>query len=147
MSSVIKALDLLSHFSASQPEIGLSQLCRIAKRDKATTYRHLQALEVTGFIEQNSATKHYRLGPAVLQLAEIREATVPRKSSAEDPLFDLAVPRVRRRMLPCFLEQRSTVWRPANLPVMAHVRSSTLTCFRYMPLRPACALSLLVLNI
>ncbi|MDG1083015.1 MAG: IclR family transcriptional regulator [Planktotalea sp.] len=90
MSSVIKALDLLSHFSANQPEIGLSQLCRIAKRDKATTYRHLQALEVTGFIEQNSATKHYRLGPAVLQLAEIREATVPRKSSAEGPLFDLA---------------------------------------------------------
>ncbi|SPH21155.1 Glycerol operon regulatory protein [Ascidiaceihabitans donghaensis] len=89
MSSVIKALDLLSHFSAGQPEIGLSQLCRIAKRDKATTYRHLQALEVTGFIEQNPSNKQYRLGPAVLKLAQTREATVPRKASTEGPLFDL----------------------------------------------------------
>lgn len=90
MSSVTKALDLLSYFSASQPEIGLSQLCRIAKRDKATTYRHLQALEVAGFIEQNPATRQYRLGPAVLQLAQTREATVPRKTSTETPLLDLA---------------------------------------------------------
>lgn len=90
MSSVTKALDLLSHFSAARAEIGLSQLCRIAKRDKATTYRHLQALEVAGFIEQNPSTKQYRLGPAVLQLAQTREATVPRKASTEAPLFELA---------------------------------------------------------
>lgn len=89
MSSVTKALDLLSHFSAARAEIGLSQLCRIAKRDKATTYRHLQALEVAGFIEQNPSTRQYRLGPAVLQLAQTREATVPRKASTEGPLFDL----------------------------------------------------------
>ncbi|SMX44681.1 IclR family transcriptional regulator [Octadecabacter ascidiaceicola] len=89
MSSVTKALDLLSHFSAARAEIGLSQLCRIAKRDKATTYRHLQALEVAGFVEQNPTSKQYRLGPAVLQLAQTREATVPRKASTERPLFDL----------------------------------------------------------
>ncbi|APG49240.1 HTH-type transcriptional regulator, IclR family (plasmid) [Phaeobacter porticola] len=90
MSSVTKALDLLCHFSAARAEIGLSQLCRIAKRDKATTYRHLQALEISGFIEQNPSTKQYRLGPAVLQLAQTREATVPRKASTEEPLLDLA---------------------------------------------------------
>ena len=90
MSSVTKALDLLSHFSTSRPEIGLSQLCRIAKRDKATTYRHLQALEIAGFIEQLPSTKQYRLGPAILQLAQTREATVPRKASAAGPLCDLA---------------------------------------------------------
>lgn len=89
MSSVTKALALLNHFSATRAEIGLSQLCRIAKRDKATTYRYLQALEVAGFIEQNPSTKQYRLGPAVLQLAQIREATVPRKASTESPLSDL----------------------------------------------------------
>ena len=90
MSSVTKALDLLNHFSAMRPEIGLSQLCRVAKRDKATTYRHLQALDIAGFVEQNPATKQYRLGPALLQLAQTREATVPRKAGVEQPLFDLA---------------------------------------------------------
>ena len=90
MSSAAKALKLLSHFSTERPEIGLSQLCRIAGRDKATTYRHLQALESAGFVEQNPATKHYRLGPAVMQLAEVREATVPRKDGAKPAIAALA---------------------------------------------------------
>lgn len=90
MSSAAKALTLLSHFSTERPEIGLSQLCRIAGRDKATTYRHLQALETARFVEQNPATKHYRLGPAVIQLAQIREATVPRKDGAMPALRALA---------------------------------------------------------
>tara|TARA_R110002094_G_scaffold153682_4_gene141144 strand:+ start:853 stop:1656 length:804 start_codon:yes stop_codon:yes gene_type:complete len=90
MSSVTKTLELLSHFSAIRPEIGLSQMCRIAKRDKATTYRHLQSLESAGFIEQNPVTKLYRLGPALLQLAQIREATVPRKQGALAGLSRLA---------------------------------------------------------
>lgn len=90
MSSATKALALLSLFSAARPEIGLSQLCRIAKRDKATTYRHLQALETAGFIEQNPATKQYRLGPAVMHLAQVREATVPRKEAAKTALATLA---------------------------------------------------------
>lgn len=90
MSSASKALTLLTHFSMARPEIGLSQLCRIAGRDKATTYRHLQALETAGFIEQNPMTKHYRLGPAVMQLARVREATVPRKEGAKGAIAALA---------------------------------------------------------
>lgn len=90
MSAAAKTLDLLSHFSELQPEIGLSQLCRMAGRDKATTYRHLQDLEAKGFVEQNSETKAYRLGPAVLQLAQVRERTVPRSAGVEHPLKALA---------------------------------------------------------
>ncbi len=90
MSSAAKTLELLAYFSANQPEIGLSELCRLAQHDKATTYRYLQALEETGFVEQNPLTKRYRLGPIVLQLAQTRESTVPRKSGAEAPLSELA---------------------------------------------------------
>lgn len=90
MSSAAKTLELLAFFSKSQPEIGLSQLCRLAHRDKTTTYRHLQALEETGFVEQNPLTKRYRLGPVVLQLAQTRESTVPRKMGAETALVELA---------------------------------------------------------
>ncbi len=90
MSAAAKTLDLLSHFSDLHPEIGLSQLCRMAGRDKATTYRHLQDLEAKGFVEQNPETKAYRLGPAVLQLAQVRERTVPRSAGVEQPLKALA---------------------------------------------------------
>ncbi len=90
MSSASKTLELLDYFSEVRPEIGLSQLCRLAGRDKATTYRHLQALEETGFVEQNPVSKRYRLGPALLQLAQTRETTVPRKAGADGALRDLA---------------------------------------------------------
>lgn len=90
MSSASKALELLSYFSADRPRIGLSQLCRLAHRDKATTYRHLQALEVAGFVEQDPGTKQYRLGPALIQLAQVREETVPRKEGAQQALAALA---------------------------------------------------------
>ena len=90
MSSTTKALELLSHFSAARPEIGLSQMCRLAKRDKATTYRHLTALETSGFVEQNQETRQYRLGPALLQLGRVRELTVPREAGAEAAMTRLA---------------------------------------------------------
>lgn len=90
LSSAAKTLELMAYFSTTRPEIGLSQLCKLAKRDKATTHRHLQALEKNGFVEKNPITKQYRLGPAVLQLAQTREATVPRKAGVQAPLFNLA---------------------------------------------------------
>ncbi|MEX3314131.1 IclR family transcriptional regulator [Sulfitobacter sp. PS-8MA] len=90
MSSTTKALELLSCFSEARPELGLSEIRRIAGRDKATTYRHLQDLEAVGFVEQNQVTKNYRLGPALLHLAQVREASVPRKAGAEGPLAALA---------------------------------------------------------
>jgi len=90
MSSATKTLALLEFFSPERPSIGLSQLCRLAKRDKATTYRHLQALEDAGFVEQNDQTRQYRLGPALLKLAQVRELTVPRKLGAQSALEGLS---------------------------------------------------------
>jgi len=90
MSSVSKTLELLAFFSALRPELGLSELSKLAQRDKATTYRHLQALEAAGLVEQISSSKRYRLGPALLQLAQIRETTVPRKAAAAPAMTELA---------------------------------------------------------
>lgn len=90
MTSTVKTLELLSYFSEARPEIGLSQFCRMAGRDKATTYRHLKSLEAVGFIEQNPSTKHYRLGPALMLLAQMREATVPREAAAQAAITALA---------------------------------------------------------
>jgi len=90
MSTVTKALELLNYFSSETPELGLSEFARAAARDKATVYRHLSALEKSGFIEKNPRTSHYRLGPAVLPLSRLREATVPRAVSVKQPLAILA---------------------------------------------------------
>ena len=90
MSSAAKTLELMEFFTSQRPEIGLSQLCRLAKSDKATTYRRLQSLVDTGFVEQNVSTRCYRLGPALLQLAQTREITVPRKAAVEGPVQELA---------------------------------------------------------
>jgi IclR family transcriptional regulator, KDG regulon repressor len=90
MSTVARAIDLLDLFSPQQGDLGLSEIRRKTGRDKATCYRHLCALEAAGLVEQNPATKRYRIGPAVLRWAAIREATVPRRASAEGPLRDLA---------------------------------------------------------
>lgn len=90
MSVVEKAFELLGFFSAERPEIGLSELHRLARRDKATTYRHLAALESVGLLEQDKQSRLYRIGPAVLRLAELREATTPRRAGARAALERLA---------------------------------------------------------
>ena len=90
MSTIEKAMELLDFFSAHRPEIGLSDFHRLAGRDKATTFRHLTALESVGLLEQNPATRAYRIGPAVLRLAHMREITLPRRAGLRVALSRLA---------------------------------------------------------
>jgi len=77
MQTVDKAFTLLKFFSITQPEIGLSELARLASFDKAATRRFLVALQNHQFIEQNPATKAYRLGTGFLSFARIREEMFP----------------------------------------------------------------------
>lgn len=77
LQTVDKALNLLNHFSAETPEFGLSELARTAGMDKATTLRILNSFAAHGFVEQDIATKKFRLGPAVLRIARIRKSTAP----------------------------------------------------------------------
>ncbi len=90
MTVISKALTLLDQFSETQPEIGLSEFCRLSGHDKATTYRYLTSLESVGFVEKNPTSKAYRMGPIVLRLAQVREQTVPRKNTVIEPLDQLA---------------------------------------------------------
>ena len=76
-ATVSKALSLLAQFSASEPELGLSELARRASADKATVLRQLTALVGAGLLEQDAATRLYRLGAELLRLAHVREAGFP----------------------------------------------------------------------
>ncbi|MGB0853351.1 MAG: IclR family transcriptional regulator [Pikeienuella sp.] len=80
MGTITKALDLLHHFSASRPEIGLSEFARLAGRDKATVHRHLTELAACGFVEQAPGARAYRLGPALPRLNAMRERTFPARA-------------------------------------------------------------------
>lgn len=77
MTTIDRALALMEHFSQTRPAIGLTQLAQLGGYDKATTRRMLMALVRCGYVEQDPATKEYRLGPAVVRLARVREATFP----------------------------------------------------------------------
>ena len=89
MGTTSKALTLLDYFTRTQAEIGLSDLARLSGTNKATCFRLMAELQDHGLIEQ-VGTKAYRIGPAVLRLAALREATVPTREAAMPVLQALA---------------------------------------------------------
>ena len=90
MGTVGKALDLLDLFTHQQPQLGLSALARAAGLNKATCHRLLTEMESRGLVEQTGPAREYRLGPAVLRLAALRETAVPTRDAAMPVLRRLA---------------------------------------------------------
>lgn len=90
MSTIDKALALLTFFSERRAAIGLTEFASLARYDKATTRRMLLALLRCGFVEQDRSTREYRLGPAVVQLARVREATFPMDAVVQPTLRRLS---------------------------------------------------------
>lgn len=85
--AVKRALSLLDLFTESLPEIGLSDAARLSGHDKATVHRLLGTLREAELVEQDPQTKLYRIGPAVLRLARVREKSTPLLSVVQ-PLLD-----------------------------------------------------------
>ena len=90
MGTITKALNLLKLFSPQRGEISLSEFKAITGKDKATIYRHLSELEACGLLEQNRISKSYRLGPAIMRLAAIRETCFPLKTLVAPIVDDLS---------------------------------------------------------
>lgn len=90
MGTIAKALDLLDLFTATRPGIGLSEVARLSGVNKATCHRLLGELRARGLLEQAAGTRDYRLGPAVLRLAALREAHVPMREAAQPVVAGLA---------------------------------------------------------
>jgi DNA-binding IclR family transcriptional regulator len=77
MGTVGKAVSLLDLLGSSGPEVALADIARAAGFDKATTRRLLVSLIEHGLVEQDGATRLYRLGGGIARLALMREAQFP----------------------------------------------------------------------
>ncbi len=82
--AVARALDLLTAFSTSDPELTLTELSSRRNLSVSTTYRLLATLESRGYVERNSQTGGYSLGVACLDLGavflsqlDLRERVLP----------------------------------------------------------------------
>ena len=81
--SLERGLAILSAFS-DRSTIGVSELARELGLSRSTTHRYIATLTSLGYLQQDLATKRYRLGPRVIDLGfaainsmDIREISVP----------------------------------------------------------------------
>jgi IclR family KDG regulon transcriptional repressor len=71
IQSVSHALDILESFTKTEDELGVTELSKKLGLHKNNVFRLLATLEHRGYIEQNTASENYRLGPKTLQLGSI----------------------------------------------------------------------------
>ncbi len=71
IQSVQRATDILSLFSPSQPTLGVTQMAALLGLNKATTWGLVTTLEHQRFLQQDSETQKYSLGPKLFELGMV----------------------------------------------------------------------------
>lgn len=71
IQSVSHALDILESFTKTEDELGVTELSKRLGLHKNNVFRLLATLEHRGYIEQNTQSENYRLGPKTLQIGSI----------------------------------------------------------------------------
>lgn len=87
--SVERALTILHLFIVGEAEIGLSDISGQVGLHQSTVFRLLVTLSASGFVEQNSQTGRYRLGPAALSLGQAFMRHSDLRQIAESPMASL----------------------------------------------------------
>jgi IclR family pca regulon transcriptional regulator len=89
--SLERGLAILSSFKSARPLLGISELAREIGLSRSTTHRYVATLATLGYVEQDQATRKYRLGPRVLDLGfsainsmELRDISVPHLQRLSD---------------------------------------------------------------
>jgi len=75
--SVQKALRILRAFDNQRPEFGLTELSNHCGFPKSVTHKLVRTLADAGFLEQDQATRRYRIGPVILTVAGTYLGTNP----------------------------------------------------------------------
>lgn len=66
--SIERGLAILSSFGPTRPLMGVSELAREVGLGRSTTHRYVATLASLGYLEQDIASRKYRLGPRVIDL-------------------------------------------------------------------------------
>src|SRR5436189_1277055 len=89
--SLERGLAVLSAFRSGRPLLGVSELGREVGLSRSTAHRYVATLATLGYLQQDGATKKYRLGPRVLDLGfsaihsmELREISAPHLQRLSD---------------------------------------------------------------
>ncbi len=89
--SLQRGLAILSAFQSGRPLVGVSDLGRDVGLSRSTTHRYVSTLVALGYLQQDPASKKYRLGPRVLDLGfsainsmELREVAGPHLRELSD---------------------------------------------------------------
>jgi len=89
--SLERGLAILSSFRSGRALIGISDLGRDLGLSRSTTHRYVATLAKLGYLQQDTPTKKYRLGPRVLDLGfsainsmELREVAAPHLRDLSD---------------------------------------------------------------
>jgi IclR family pca regulon transcriptional regulator len=89
--SLERGLGILAAFTPTQPLFGVSELARAVGLSRSTTHRYMATLSRLGYLQQDPATRRYRLGPRVLDLGfsainsmELRAISAPHLQQLSD---------------------------------------------------------------
>jgi IclR family transcriptional regulator, pca regulon regulatory protein len=89
--SLARGLSILSAFRSGRPLLGVSDLSREVGLSRSTAHRYIATLAELGYLQQDDATRKYRLGPRVLDLGfsainsmELREISHPHLQALSD---------------------------------------------------------------
>ncbi len=89
--SLERGLAILSAFRSGRPLLGVSELGREIGLSRSTAHRYVATLAQLGYLQQDPATKKYRLGPRVLDLGfsainsmVLREISAPHLQQLSD---------------------------------------------------------------
>jgi IclR family pca regulon transcriptional regulator len=82
--SLERGLAVLCAFTPDRPALGISELARKLALTRSTAHRYVATLAALGFLDQDTSTSKYRLGPRVLDLGfsvlgslELRDIAAP----------------------------------------------------------------------
>ncbi len=89
--SLERGLAILSAFKSGAPLLGVSDLAREVGLSRSTAHRYIATLAELGYLDQDAATRKYRLGQRVLDLGfsainsmDLREVAAPHLRALSD---------------------------------------------------------------
>src|SRR5439155_16582700 len=89
--SLERGLAILSALASGPTLLGVSELARAVDLSRSTAHRYVATLTKLGYLDQDPATRKYRLGPRVLDLGfsainamELREISAPHLQRLSD---------------------------------------------------------------